>query len=689
MNGSTVEQLLRVHHQLAEAETGGAERPRSLLAAILESDGMDGIWTLLQMMEQSPVSIVLTNPSGEIEYVNERFVELTGYSASEVIGQNCRILQSGLTPRETYREMWAAIQTGIWHGEFANRKKNGDLYWESARIGPLRDRGGAVAHYLAVKEDITCRKCSEAERERSEQRLNLASSIASDAIYELDAATLEVTLFTPARVGRNRERIPSNASEWFKLMHPDDVVRVRAAFDRSLASGRPFSQEYRTLRAGGRARYWRNRAVPVRSAMGTVTKWVGVVIDITQQRTAEQQLAELAQRLQNKNEELVAALDRAKAATEMKSRFLANMSHEIRTPLNGIIGTAEMLLHLQPTGEQREYIDIIRDCGLSLLTVLNDILDISKLEAGKVKVQRVRYEPRHVVADVVNLMRTLAESKGLYLSDSVDEPVPRHALGDPVRITQVLNNLVSNAIKFTSTGGVQIRVAARGPADATGLEYTVTDTGAGIPEDKQSTIFESFVQGDESLARKHGGTGLGLAISRQLARLMGGDIRLASRSGEGSTFTLSLPLVRVPEEPAPTPALPLEPQSQRRSAQCSSILLVEDNPVNQRIVQQLLLKSGYSVAVAGNGHQALDMLSAARYDLVLMDVQMPEMDGVEAARRIRAAGNHVHIIALTANAMPGDRELYLSAGMNDYLAKPFSFADLMAKLAQYSAGGSA
>lgn len=298
------------------------------------------------------------------------------------------------------------------------------------------------------------------------------------------------------------------------------------------------------------------------------------------------------------------------------------------------------------------------------------------------KVLRVRYCPCDAVRDAVQLMRPVAEAKGLVVEDAVSQSVPAGVWGDPARIAHILTNLVSNAIKFTEEGRITVglRVTSTGAGDL--LEYSVADTGIGIPEDQQQSIFDSFVQGDSSLARRYGGTGLGLSICRQLSRLMGGDIGVASRPGQGSTFRLHLPL-----EPAQPDACPVHPRygwtHRSRPAQKASILVVEDNPLNQRITQRLLEKAGHSVTTAADGHQALDRLSRESYDLILMDVQMPGMDGLEAVRRIRAGqepARSVPIIAVTANAMAGDREQYLSAGMTDYLAKPMSYADLLAKI---------
>lgn len=636
---------------------------------------------LLQMLQQSPVSILVTSPSGEIEYVNDRFTELTGYTREEVIGRPVQIFRSGLTPPDVYRDLWGTIPHGVWRGEFVNRKKNGELYHEAATIGPVRDAHGRVARYLSVKEDITERKRIEAENYVLKERFRLAAEISSDLIYEFDPATLQATFFRSVREDLKTGSLPSNPQEWLTLIHPGDLPAVLQAYHQSLATDGSFSQEYRARREGEDWRWYRHRAAALRTPDGRYSKSIGVLLDITAEKTARQQLLDLAESLRVKNTALEEAVTQANAANQAKSRFVANMSHEVRTPLNGIIGTAELLLQLQPTAEQRECAEAIRDCGLSLLRVLNDVLNLSKLEAGKVEIHPVPYEPARAVSDVVYLLQPLARGKGLGLGIAVDPDVPRRVTGDPDRVSQVLHNLVSNAIKFTAAGHVAVKVAAAPGGRAEWIEYSVIDTGMGIAESERESIFERFVQLDNSRTREAGGTGLGLAISRQLARLMGGDVLLSSRAGEGSTFTLRLPL-----EAAPSRQI-AEPHRARPAATNSpaGILLAEDNPLNQRIVKRLLEKEGYRVTVANDGAAAVECAAAQPPDLILMDVQMPRLDGLDAARRIRSDPRlaSTPIIALTANAMPGDRELYLSAGMNDYLAKPISNADLLATVGRW------
>jgi two-component system, sensor histidine kinase and response regulator len=660
---------------------GWDAHPRSL-AAMLNVADAEGLWMILQMLQQSPVSIMVTSPDGVIEYVNERYTQITGYSRDEVIGQPISVLRSGLTPSEVYISLWETIPHGIWRGEFVNRKKNGEIYYEAATIGPIKDLTGRVAHYLSIKEDITERKRVEAENHLLKERFRLAAELSSDLVYELDVQTLQVSVLGRVREAWKIYGLPEHPDEWFAQIHHEDLRAVSDAYQRSMTTGAPFAQEYRSYRRDGGVNWWRHRAAAVRDENGNILRFVGALQDISGEKRTQQQLLDLADSLRAKNEALEEAARRANAAAEAKSRFIANMSHEVRTPLNGIIGTAEVLLQLQPTDEQRECAETIRDCGLSLLTVLNDVLDISKIEAGKIEIHASEYEPARVANDVVDLMRPLSRGKVLRVEAVIHGDVPDCVTGDADRIAQVLHNLVSNAIKFTTAGNVTLLVSATQDESGAWLEYAVRDTGMGIPEEKQSSVFESFVQLDASRTREFGGTGLGLAISQQLARLMHGDITVRSRVNEGSTFTLRLPLVEAaPRNRASLATVPATPTGP------ATILLAEDNPLNQRIVTRLLEKQGYRVNVANDGVAAVEAALREPPDLILMDIQMPRLDGLDATRRLRANTrfDSIPVIALTANAMLGDRELYLSAGMDDYLAKPISRSDLLARVGRWLA----
>lgn len=769
---------------------------------------------LWRAVEQSASSIVITDRDGTINYVNPSFCRLSGYAVSEIIGKNPRILKSGKVAAKVYQDMWETILAGKWwRGELINRKKNGESYWAAVSISPIRNAQGEITHFIAEQQDITARK--RAEKEIAETALFV--ELNPDPLVRIDCFG-KILQSNPAAENLFGKQSLTGKS-WFALcpearqIDLGTVPRRKSSFQHEAQLGHQhFLLTYRAEPAA---------------------KFVNIyAANIT--------------RLKHVEEELIKARGAAEAASQAKSQFLANMSHEIRTPMNAVLGMNQLLLETDLDDEQREYATTIRNSAESLLSLINDILDLSRIEAGKLRLESIDFEMVALMESVSDMIANKAHDKGLELLVDIDPAIPPYLKGDPTRIRQVLLNLASNAVKFTEEGEIFIRADLLSAAESqdntkstpTGyrnsksevqnsdethkqivVQFSVKDTGIGLPREKLKVIFQSFSQGDSSTTRKYGGTGLGLAISKKLAMLMGGEIGVESAVGKGSTFWFTVKLAKatrpVPasaDSPADIRALegrcilvvddnaanrlilkaalqncgcrvhtvesgkaalqilqdwqaqgqsfdfivldmmmpemdgketarqiheaglngtaivimasstdirlareemvqlgikhyltkpvktkrlveilvhelgPKTPKAahdkattthklRQRSLPPLRVLVAEDNPDSQKLAKRLLEKNGMRVDVAANGVEALEAFQRTNYDLILMDVQMPELDGLEAATIIRerekaTGGGHIPIIALTANAMEGDRELCIAAGMDDYVSKP-------------------
>ena len=561
----------------------------------------------------------------------------------------------------------------------------------------VRSRGQVVASGLRSKSvrlvgtshDITDFRLAHQKLQQSEEKFRSLVANIPDYTWSssIDGRVEYISPNIEPIFGFTSEEICARSAElWFGRIHPDDFKRIAEAFQRLFAEDQRFDVEYRVQRKDGEWIWVHDRAYRTYEKNG-VRYADGVSSDITERKRAE--------------EEMRKAKEAAEAANLAKSQFLANMSHEIRTPMNGVIGVAGLLLDTELTPEQRQYAGIVRTSGEALLKVINDILDFSKIEARKLMLETADFDLRTVLEDAVAVLAIKASEKGLALTFQLEPGTPALLQGDPGRLRQVLVNLLGNAVKFTTRGKVAVEVQlenARGEEEeecTMTLRFTISDTGIGFPQDRASALFEPFVQADGSSTRRYGGTGLGLTISKQLVEMMGGRIGVDSIEGKGSTFWFTAAFKTQPEKRSPSTALTsakgslVAAPSKRdvqslaavRTSRQARILLAEDNVTNQVVAGAMLKKLGYRTHLVANGVEVLQALSEADYDLILMDCEMPEIDGYEATRHIRdgRAGTHnpqIPIVAITANAMTGDREKCLLAGMSDYLAKPIEWRQL-------------
>ena len=482
-------------------------------------------------------------------------------------------------------------------------------------------------------------------------------------VYVNDAVT-RISGYEPAELIGQTPRI---------LQGPATSRETLDELKETLSKGRSFKGEIQNYTKDGHV-YWLDISiVPVKDEDGNITHFAAIERDITQRKIFEKQL-EMTK-------------DAAEVASRVKGDFLANMSHELRTPMNGIIGLSELLMEMNMTEEQTELAEAVNSSSRNLLILLNDILDLSKIEAGELTLENIPFDTRRTVGQTVELLKPVASRKAVVLESNINPIVPERLMGDPARLQQIMNNLISNAIKFTEVGYVRIDVSsARDSAGDPELHIRVEDTGIGIPEDKREAVFQKFTQADVSTARKYGGTGLGLSITKELVEMMGGTISFDSVEGKGTTFYIEIP-VEVAEKSEET--------SQTASTDIpintnAKILVVDDHPVNLLFMRKVLKKLGFSDAdEACSGKEAIELTEKNKYDLIFMDCQMPEIDGFEASTIIREREEligDIKIIAVTADAMKGAREKCLDAGMNDYISKPVDIEKLKAILGEWIPG---
>jgi PAS domain S-box-containing protein len=643
------------------------------------------------LFETAPIGYLEIDLKGIVRRVNRRECELRRLAQREMIGQYCWDL---LPPaeRQRYRdqiERRLTGQTALLPYQHQYLRPDGAEVTVEIHEHKLENQHRIIVGLRLASLDVTERKKSEDQAYETAAELRALFQAFPDLFLRIDregnvldckGGQSSDPFLSPDKFAEQslRNILPEGVSELFG--EAQDKVRKTGALEliEFKAEGRQGEQVYES------------RLLPL-----SWDHWIAVVRNITARKGVELKLTGYAQELERKNEELEAALATAREATQLRSRFLANMSHEIRTPMNGVLGMTDFLLATNLSTEQQEFAESIKSSADALLALINDILDLSKMEAGKLRLDRVPFQLGATLAEIASLFALEARMKGLAFLSNFPPDLPRVVVGDPGRLRQVLRNLLGNALKFTDRGEIGIHAELLNEAtNVIQFRFTVHDTGIGMTTDQQHRLFESFTQGDGSSTRRHGGTGVGLAISKQLVELLGGEIGVASEPGHGSRFWFTASFgkaapgeIQTPPKPAALPKPPVRsiapaprPAVQKPVAVASHlrILLAEDNEINQRITLRLLEKLGVPADAVVNGREAVQALEKRKYDLVLMDCQMPDMDGFEATAivRSREVGTHTPICALTANAMEGDRERCLAAGMDDYISKPVGLEKL-------------
>jgi PAS domain S-box-containing protein len=640
--------------------------------------------------------VSITDAAGRIIYANKKFIKISGYSKTEIIGETHRLINSGHHPAEFFKQLHSVINAGqVWQGEIQNRTKAGELYWVATTIVPIKDEAGKLFEFISIRTEITTLK-------KQEEEIRMFANV----IAETDDVVI-ITEAEPIDLPGTRIVFVNDAFERVTGYRRDEAIgqtprilqgpqSAREPLDRirrAMTNFMPIREEVLNYTKDG-IMFWSDLKIfPIVNKSGKVTHFVSIQRDISDRKAVEMQLKEAA--ISSKQSQTA-----AEALADAKTKFLANMSHEIRTPMNGVIGLSELALQSKDAREIQAYLQEINASSLDLMGILNDILDLSKLDAHEIKIENNPFDLEQLLNSINRLFIINAQKSGVSFDIKCAEGVPKNLIGDSLRVRQVLTNLIGNAFKFTEQGHVSLKVSvanddAEVNTEQLHLLFRIQDSGIGISAEQINSIFNPFTQADSSITRRFGGTGLGLSISQQLAQNMGGDVQVErSVVGEGTTFIfeafftvnrnaaekLELNQVEIQKKTAvsalATPVTDTDPNLALLAGK--RVLLVEDNRINQIVTSKMLEKMNLLFDVADNGEMAINCLQNHAYDLVLMDIQMPVMDGLEATRLIRqnTQFNKLLIVAMSAGVTLDEKNACKDAGMDGFVNKPTSLAAL-------------
>ncbi len=648
---------------------------------------------LSQVVEQSPASIIITDTEGIIEYINPKVTKVSGYSPPEVMGKTPNIFKSGKHSESFYRDLWLTIKSGKeWQGELFNKKKDGELFWESALISPVKDRNDNITHFIAVKEDITKRKELEENLLREHTKLEtIISNLEEGVLFaDINEEIIGVNDYFCSFFNLKFEHVLGRRIDKLELGGiPGGIENLLNQFKSGMRNETASFQQ--TLA---------NREVILRiTPIYRGSKYDGVllnVVNVTEVVTAKKQAEEslkIAEKAVSDLKEAYKALEIAKqeaeTANRTKSEFLANMSHEIRTPMNAIIGFSDLLTESDLTDDQKEYVKYIRTSGSHLLTLINDILDLSKVEAGKIEIDEVEFSPRDLIKELMVLIQTRAHDKDVKTKVLIEEDIPETLAGDLKHIRQVVLNLLSNAIKFTVRGKITLTLSESDIISAESgifpVCFKVSDTGIGISQDKLTTIFDPFDRGSSSTSREFEGTGLGLAISKKIIEFLGGSIQVESVVGKGTVFMVHVPLKiikkreglistdeRIREKP-----LDYQHFSDEKTEQSeASILIIEDDTPSRILMEVNLKAAGFRVIALPSAEEANMFLKQIKPDLIILDIILPGISGWEMLDRLKSCKETAQIPIIISSVLAESRKGY-ALGAADYIEKPLIIKDLV------------